>query len=173
MGAVAASAMWSTANNPLRSCITIVRHLFAAFGVRIQVPMKSITDIGNYHVSTHFGTYEYEKDVGTNKEKVEYRVSDLAEVIAGDIEIVIESEIKEDKNILPKYGYGSKIRNCSIGCDVVAGSNHGQGASRCIAKINLTSPNHMRLAGNCWRPASFICAYIMQEGCTAHIIFVI
>jgi len=49
---------------------------------------------------------------------------------------------------LPVYGYPSKDRNGGLGCDVISGSDHGQGASRCVSKINLQSPLERKNTGN-------------------------
>ena len=63
-------------------------------------------------------------------------------MLAADIERVIENEVKRQLKqnsplTLPVYGYPSKERNGGLGCDVISGSDHGQGASRCVSKINL------------------------------------
>ena len=64
MSKYAAGAMWTAAGIPEASSRIIVRHLTAAFGSAIQVPMSSITNLGSNFVLPRFGTYSYEKELG-------------------------------------------------------------------------------------------------------------
>ena len=86
MSTYEAGAMWTAAGIPEASSRIIVRHLKAAFGSAIQVPMSSITNLGSGYVLPRFGTYIYEKVAGKKKEEINYWVSNLSEVVSSDIE---------------------------------------------------------------------------------------
>lgn len=76
------------------------------------------------------------------KEEVNYWTRDISDLIASDVARVINSN-KDNESKLT-YGYSSEVREGKLGCDVVIGSDHGQGACRCSAKLNLYSPKIRR-----------------------------
>ena len=138
----AAAAMWTAAGVGTSAARTILRHLHSALGCRVQVPMPKVTKIGDDFVQPAFGVYFHEVEDGKKKEEVNYWTRDISDLIASDVARVINSN-KDNESKLT-YGYSSEVREGKLGCDVVIGSDHGQGACRCSAKLNLYSPKIRR-----------------------------
>ena len=105
MSEYAAGVMWTAAGIPEASSCIIIRHITAAFGSAIQVPISSITNLGSGFVLPRFGTYIYEKEAGKKKEVINYWVSNLSEIVSRDIERVLNKY--ENKGNHLTFGYPS------------------------------------------------------------------
>ena len=70
-------------------------------------------------------------------------------MIAADVERIVEADIlaNPDKNKDITFGYQSGERGGELGTDVIIGSDHGAGQSRCEAKINLEPSSVRRESG--------------------------
>ena len=141
MNEFAAGAMWTAAGVTQTAAKTILRHLHAALGCRIQVPMPKVKMLGDGYPTPVFDVFHYKSEAGKVKEEVNYWVSDVCEVLSQDMARVINNN--EDKSKQNTYGY-STLTNSTPVCDVIIGADHGQGAVRCSLKINLLPPSERR-----------------------------
>ena len=125
MNEFAAGAMWTAAGVTQTAAQTILRHLHAAFGCRIQVPMPKVKVLGDGYPTPVFDTFYYESKVGKVKEEVNYWVSDICDVLSRNTARVINDD--EDKTEQRTYGY-TTYTDLDHVCDVIVGADHGQGA---------------------------------------------
>ena len=139
------AAMWYEANLPIKGAKTIMKHLYNATGFRLSGPIDKVRELGKMETPILFG--EIEIEVVDDKGKVtttvhNYWTQNLQQLIEEDIFRILKSyedEAQEKGNL--SFGFW---RNGSFGLDLVAGSDHGQGYSRFLVKINLSSPSERR-----------------------------
>ena len=123
--------------------------------------------------STFFDSFLYESKEKKGKKKIKevinYWVCDLSDVIANDVSRLINNQ--SDKQAKNTYGYSLKDGNTDLGCDVSVGSDHGQGACRCCAKLNLLSPQVCRSNNSVsYGSRQFLFAHIECKKDTAEIL---
>ena len=142
MSVISAAAMWSDAGVSNNTANTILTHLRHSFHYQVQVPLKQINKVIfkiNKILPPVFGTYDHYKDknesLSTKKlpEKVKYWVNDFCELLAIDVETIMNTGFYEGKTLDELHTFGQpKV-------DIVIGSDHGAGKSRFLMKSNLLS----------------------------------
>ena len=142
MSAISAAAMWSDAGVSNNTANTIITHLRHSFHYQVHVPLKQINKVIfkiNKILPPVFGTYDHYKDknesLSTKKlpEKVKYWVNDFCELLAVDVETIMNTGFYEGKTLDELHTFGQpKV-------DIVIGSDHGAGKSRFLMKSNLLS----------------------------------
>ena len=140
LNAVQLTAALDEANITHNSCNIFMRHFNHHLGVRLVEPLSKVVELGKYSHQVDFGEAKIEKEKGKKEEIVEYFTMDLCEVLAADLERLLN----DPKNKLTKFGYE---RDGKMTVDVVGGCDHGQGASRFVSRINLLPSSERRKSG--------------------------
>ena len=127
-------------------------HLWAKFGVTFQVSNAKVETLAEDDLPVFSGQYSYKKDIDQKPETISYWVSNVGDVVAKEIKRHLASEYAtlthhEKRNTNITYGYYTKLRGDKKGIDVITGADHGKGALRFIAKLNLSSPESRRAQG--------------------------
>ena len=141
MNAVQITAALDDANITHNACNILMRHLQHHLGVRLIEPLSKVVEIGKYSHQVIFGSAEIEKVKGKKPEKVQYYSMDICETLAADLERILNIEKTNERTT---FGY---MRNGAKTVDIVGGGDHGQGASRFVARINLLSSSERRKSG--------------------------
>ena len=136
------AAALDEANITHNACNILMRHINHHLGVRLIEPLKKVVDLGHFPFEVKFGSAKIEKERGKKEENVEYFTIDICEAFASDLERLLNQE--DQTGIRTKFGYE---RNGMITVDVIAGSDHGQGASRFVAKMNYLPSSERRKKG--------------------------
>jgi hypothetical protein len=131
MTAEEAGAMWADANVPIRTAKIIMRHMTNYYGISLQAPMQHIASLGRKSscVPIKFGEYDYTAEEGKRSTKIEYWTRHLGEYICADMARLIMHKDRVLEGGDSELTYGDIV--------LVAGSDHGKGASRFVAKLNL------------------------------------
>ena len=124
-----AVAVWSEANVPFEKAKIILRHFRTKYGASFQVPFNEIRDLGILTVQRTYGEHSHIAEPGEKPEKIMFWHMNFCDMIAADMERLLKAYG------LKIYGYTRNGRNMAV--DIVVGSDHGQGSSRFVVKINL------------------------------------
>ena len=152
MSEVEAAAMWSDANITKQARLTILRHLRAKFGRSFQVSNSKVETLAEDAVPVVSGQYQYKIDHDAKPETISYWISDASRVVLNEIERNLACEYAgmsrtERRTSDITYGYCTKVRGNEKGLDIITGADHGGGALRFFAKVNLLSPDFRREHG--------------------------
>ena len=140
-------AFLDQANITHNACNILMRHVHHHLGVRLVEPLSTAVAVGNYPTTVQFGKAKIAKVKGKKEEDIGYYVMDVCDAFAADVERVINDEEKTNKestNLRPKYGYQTEGKET---VHLIAGNDHGQKASRYVARLNLRPSSERRKNG--------------------------
>ena len=140
-------AFLDQANITHNACNILMRHLHHHLGVRLVEPLTAAVAVGHYPTTVHFGNAKIAKEKGKKEEDIGYYVMDVCDTFAADVERVVNDEEKTNKeltNLRPKYGYETEGKET---VHLIAGNDHGQKASRYVARLNLLPSSERRKNG--------------------------
>ena len=140
--AIETAAILKDASISQTSWKTIVRHLRYHYGAYISATRASMQELTARKPIPTFRKYPYIFDVTKEPEKVEYCAFNLEDLILLQIERELESKLRLNTAILPKYGYATRENNDGI--RVLLGSDHGAGASTCLCRLLLEPSSERR-----------------------------
>ena len=143
---IEAAAMWVESNVTITAARTILRHLHAKFGFRLQVPFDQISMLSNVtiNVKPNFEEFKYIKKGNDEQipEIVKYWTISPSTLLELDFARLLKSESIYAQTC---YGYDSKIfQPHESGVVAIIGSDHGGGKSRYLIRINYLPSSFRR-----------------------------
>ena len=143
MTSVEAAAMWTEANVSINQARIILRHLYAKFKTRLQVPLISMATLSNINdvVEPTFEEFRYRKEGEPSSkiaERVKYWYCCPTDLMKADFSCLLSSYRNDQNEVTFKpFGYyNSLFPSNQTGVLCIIGSDHGGGSSKYLLRTN-------------------------------------